>query len=58
MKKILLFVALALIFNAFLAWPNEAEAKTSYYRSAKSGRFTTKSFSNSHKSTTYRSYFR
>lgn len=43
----------------FSAFGGLVEAKSrSYYKSAKTGRFTTKSYSNSHKSTTYKSNFR
>jgi hypothetical protein len=39
--------------------PAQVEAKSgTYYRSAKSGRYVTPSYSRSHSSTTYRSSFR
>lgn len=58
MKKIIM--ATLLVVGVFsLLTPQSSFAKsrgTSYYRSAKTGRYTTKSYSSSHKSTTYKSY--
>ncbi len=58
MKKVVgLFLLLSLMFLSPLA--NFAEAKgKAYYKSAKTGRFTTKSYSSKNKSTTYKSYFK
>lgn len=59
MKKFTIISVLALFVFSILGFGvNNAEAKTSYYKSAKTGRFTTKSYSSSHKSTTYKSYYR
>lgn len=59
MKKIIAILVLTLIMVSALGVPDQVEAKgTSYYKSAKSGRFTTKSYSNSHKATTYKSFRR
>ncbi len=59
MKNFITISVLALFVFGLLGFGvNSAEAKTSYYKSAKTGRFTTKSYSSSHKSTTYKSYYR
>lgn len=55
MKKIIAGSILGIFVLALAA--QVAEART-YYRSASTGRFTTKSYSSSHKSTTYKSSFR
>lgn len=60
MKKIITVMLLILGTFGLLA-PEISLAKSrgsAYYRSAKTGRYTTKSYSNSHKSTTYKSYRR
>lgn len=59
MKKFVAFSVLTIfVFSLFAFNVNNVDAKTSYYKSAKSGRFTTKSYSKSHKSTTYKSYYK
>lgn len=59
MKKFVAFsVLVVFVFSIFAFSFEKADAKTSYYKSAKSGRFTTKSYSKSHKSTTYKSYYK
>jgi hypothetical protein len=55
MKKIIASSILALFVLTLVAQVAEAR---SYYRSASSGRFTTKSYASSNKSTTYKSSFR
>lgn len=59
MKKIIAFSVLFMfVFSLFALNVSQVEAKRAYYKSAKSGRFTTKSYSSSHKSTTYKSYYK
>lgn len=59
MKKIISISVLAFFTLAIFTSPSIADAKgKSYYKSASTGRFTTKSYSSSHKSTTYKSYYR
>lgn len=59
MKKALIFVlAVSVLSSLILSTPRQAEAKTAYYKSASTGRFTTKSSYRSSPSTTYRSYIR
>lgn len=54
--KTITLILLAL-FTA-ISFSHVVEAKSAYYRSAKTGQYTTKSYSTSHKSTTYKSYRR
>jgi hypothetical protein len=60
--KVIISSLVFLLIGISVITPNTVEAKSrgghSYYKSAKTGRFTTKSYSTSHKSTTYKSYFR
>lgn len=58
MKKLSIIILLgAFVVGIVSVVPSVSFAKgSSYYRSAKTGRYTTKSYSNSHKSTTYKSY--
>ena len=56
MKYIALLLTITLATGGILLSSNKVEAKTSYYKSAKSGRFVSPSYSKSNKSTTYRSY--
>lgn len=51
----LFFVSILLLIIIFI--PKSTEAKgVSYYKSAKTGKFVTKSYSLSHKATTYKSF--
>ena len=54
MKKIYIFILAAFCLSFVL--PNVTEAKSYYYKSAKSGRFVQKSYYKSHSATTYRSF--
>ncbi len=54
MKNLIILAVLVFVVSGL--YTHTAEAKTSYsYRSAKTGRYTTKSYSTSHPNTTYRS---
>lgn len=57
MKKALIFALAIFIGSSFaLFTPRQAEAKAAYYKSASTGRFTSKSSYRSSPATTYRSY--
>jgi hypothetical protein len=59
MKYLIALIVLFSFVTVAVATPLSAEAKGgSYYKSAKSGRFVKSSYSSSHKSTTYKSYFK
>jgi hypothetical protein len=59
MKKITIVSVMSLFVLGFFANTNTVEAKgSSYYKSASTGRFTTKSYASSNRSTTYKSYYR
>jgi hypothetical protein len=52
MKTAILILALLFTISTTVT----VEAKSAYYKSAKTGQFTSKSYSKAHKATTYKSY--
>lgn len=59
MKKTILLSSIILLCATLFSPINvEAKSSKSYYKSAKTGRFVSPSYSSSHKSTTYKSYRR
>ncbi len=57
MKKIIaVALGLSVVSVGLISVPKQTEAKTAYYKSAATGRFTTKSSYRSSPKTTYRSY--
>lgn len=59
MKKAFSILLILIISITIGIPPSSAAAKTknTYYKSAKTGKFTTKSYAKSHPSTTYKSYY-